>query len=138
MFGEFWVSLPVKDVMKTSAFYESLGFEPDVEHGGKDVGVKFVAGNQGTVIWFYAENVFENFARTGIVDAKKGAEVLLSIYVEKREDVDEIASKVFDSGGTIFGEPGWAYEWLYGCGIADLDGHRWAILYKDESKMPQN
>ncbi len=137
MFGEFWVSFPVKDVMKTGEFYESLGFKPDFEHGGKDVGVKFVAGSQGTIVWFYAEKVFEKFARVGIVDAKKSAEVLLSIYVESQEQVDEIASKTFESGGTVFGEPGWAFEWMYGCGIADLDGHRWAILYKDESKIPK-
>lgn len=138
MFGEFWVSLPVKDVIKTSRFYGSLGFQPDFEHGGEDIGVKFVAGNQGTVVWFYAEKVFENFARSGVVNAKQSAEVLLSIYVESKERVDEIASQVFDAGGTVFGEPGWAFEWLYGCGIADLDGHRWAVLYKDESKMPQS
>ena len=137
MFGEFWVSLPVKDVIKTSEFYETLGFKPDFEHGGAEIGVKFVAGEQGTVVWCYAENVFENFARIGAVNTKQGAEVLLSIYLESREDVDEIASKAFDSGGTIFGEPGWAFEWLYGCGIADLDGHRWSILYKDENKMPK-
>lgn len=138
MFGEFWVSFPVKDVLKTSEFYKSLGFEPDFKNGGAEIGVKFVTGNQGTVVWFYAEKVFENFARTNLLDQKQGAAVLLSIYVESKEQVDEIASKTFEAGGTVFGEPGWAFEWLYGCGIADLDGHRWAILYKDESKMPEN
>jgi uncharacterized protein len=138
MFGEFWVNLPVKDVLKTSEFYAAIGFEPDFEHGGKDVGVKFVAGSEGTVAWFYAEKVFENFARIGGVNTKEGAEVLLSIYVENRENVDEIASKVIESGGTVFAKPEWAFDWLYGCGIADLDGHRWSILYKDESKMPKN
>jgi len=30
-----------------------------------------------------------------------------------------------EAGGTNFGEPG-GQEWMYGCGFADLDGHRWS------------
>jgi predicted lactoylglutathione lyase len=26
---------------------------------------------------------------------------------------------------------------MYGCVFADLDGHRWNVLYMDMSKMPQ-
>ena len=137
MFGEFWVNLPVKDVMKTSEFYDALGFRTDFQHGGAEMGVKIFAGEQKTVVWFYAEKIFENFAQTKAVDAQQGVEILLSIYLENSKDVDTIASKVSQAGGTVFSEPAWAFEWLYGCGISDLDGHRWSILYKDESKMPK-
>jgi uncharacterized protein len=129
--------LPVKNVMETSEFYDALGFRTDFQYGGAETGVKIFAGEQKTVVWFYAEKVFETFAQTNAVDAKQGVETLLSIYVESREDVNNITGKVFDAGGTVFSEPQWAFEWLYGCGFADLDGHRWSILYKDESKMPQ-
>lgn len=136
MGGEFWLNLPVKNVIKTSAFYDALGFQTDFEHGGIETGVKIFAGNQATVVWFYAEKVFEHFARTMRLDAQQGAEVLLSIYVENPETVDELASKTFEAGGRVFAEPKWASERLYGCGIGDLDGHRWSILYQDGSKMP--
>lgn len=28
--------------------------------------------------------------------------------------------------------------WMYGAGFADPDGHRWNLLYRDESKMPKS
>ncbi|MDF2859634.1 MAG: hypothetical protein K0Q87_5485, partial [Neobacillus sp.] len=27
--------------------------------------------------------------------------------------------------------------WMYGCGVADPDGHRWNVLFMDMSKMPK-
>ncbi len=45
--------------------------------------------------------------------------------------------KVEFAGGSIFGKPSEIDGWMYGAGFADLDGHRWNLLYMDESKMPK-
>ncbi|MFD0677987.1 MULTISPECIES: VOC family protein [unclassified Paenibacillus] len=42
---------------------------------------------------------------------------------------------VAEAGGTIFSKPTEHQGWMYGCGSADLDGHRWNMLYMDMSKL---
>ncbi len=136
MLGEFWISLPVKDVVKASEFFTTLGFPVDFQYGGVDTGAKLTVGDKNTVIWLYATEGFQKYAGSQVSDAEKTAEVLLSLYVESREMVDGLAKKAVNAGGTIFSPPAEAFGFLYGCGFADLDGHRWNVMYKDESKMP--
>ena len=63
--------------------------------------------------------------------------MMISFDAESREEVDEMARKVFEAGGNIFGEPAEIQGWMYGFAFTDLDGHRWNQLYMDFSKMPQ-
>jgi predicted lactoylglutathione lyase len=60
-----------------------------------------------------------------------GSEVLFSIEASSREEVDEIAKKAEMAGGRIFSEPAEHQVLIYGCGFADLDGHRWNTVYMD-------
>ncbi len=85
----------------------------------------------------FTEPAFKTFTRNEIVNTKQGTEVLLSIDVESREEVDEMAAKAVKAGGTLYAEPGDNQGWMYGCGFADPDGHRWNVLYMDMSKMPK-
>ena len=83
----------------------------------------------------FAKNMFKGFSQNELTDTKQSTEVLFSFSGESREEVDELASKVFDAGGTIFSEPAEINGWMYGFAFADLDGHRWNQLFMDMSKM---
>ena len=72
-----------------------------------------------------------------ITDANQSNEVLFSMSATTPVEVDEMASKVVEAGGTLYSKPGYKDGWMYGCGFTDLDGHRWNILNMDMSKMPQ-
>lgn len=61
--------------------------------------------------------------------------MLFSIDAESREEVDELMRQVVEAGGTVFSEPRELGLGMYGAGFADLDGHRWNVLYMDMSKM---
>ena len=84
----------------------------------------------------FKEAAFKNFTGNKITDSNQSTEVLFSIDAETREEVDEMVEKVVKAGGTIYAEAGDNDNWMYGCGFADLDGHRWNVLYMDMSKMP--
>lgn len=73
-----------------------------------------------------------------MTDTKQSTEVLLSIDAESREEVDEMVKKAVKAGGIIFSEPQADQGWMYGAGFADLDGHRWNVLFMDTSKMPKD
>ena len=136
MTKEIWLNLPVKDVAKSKEFFGRIGFMPNEKHASPDM-VCFEVGEKKMTVLFFAEETFKGFTKSEVSDAKQGAEVLISFDAESREEVDETARKVFDAGGTIFSEPADIQGWMYGFAFADLDGHRWNMVYMDFSKLPQ-
>jgi predicted lactoylglutathione lyase len=133
---QFWINLPVKDLIKSKEFFTKLGFSVKMQHGNSDQ-VQLVIGDNHVTVMLFPDSTFKNFTNHDIVNTKQATEVLLSIDAESREEVDEMAKKAVKAGGTIFGEPAEHQGWMYGCGFADLDGHRWNMLYMDRDKMPK-
>jgi hypothetical protein len=136
MAKQFWINLPVKDLNKSIEFFSKLGFSFDSQFGNTDESACLVIGEKNVIVMLFAESIFKNITRNEIADSKQATEVLLSIDAETREEVDEIAKKAVEAGATIFGEPD-DQSWMYGCGFADLDGHRWNVLYMDMNNMPK-
>ena len=136
MTKELWINLPVKDVSKAKEFFSQLGFSFNTQHGDSDDSACMLVGDKHFVVMLFAEPMFQSFTKTEIPDTAQGAEVLLSISAESREEVDEMARKAVAAGGAVFGEPAEIQGWMYGCGFADLDGHRWNVLYMDMSQAP--
>ncbi len=137
MMKELWINLPVKDVGKTKTFWEKLGFSFDEKMGNSDESAKLVIGEKNINVMLFAEDTFKSFTKNEIPVGGRTTEALFSIEVENREQVDETAKKVSEAGGTILSEPEEIQGWMYGCGFADLDGHRWNVMQMDFSKMPQ-
>ena len=135
MANDVWINLPVKDVTRSAAFFSALGFSPNPGPGNSDHSASFTIGSKKVVLMLFAEPVFHGFIKHGVADTMAGSEVLFSLGAESREEVDAMAEKAKAAGGTLFAEPQDNQGWMYGCGIADLDGHRWNVLYMDPSKM---
>ncbi len=136
MMKDLWINLPVKDVEKSKEFFAGLGFSFNEQYGNRADSACLLVGAKNVVVMLFSEPAFKGFSKNEISDAGRGTEILLSIGAESKEEVDEMARKAAAAGGTVFGEPG-GQDWMYGCGFADLDGHRWNVLYMDMSKMPR-
>jgi uncharacterized protein len=136
MTKEMWLNFPVRDLGKTKEFFSRIGFSLNEQHTNDEMAC-FSVGEKKMTVAFFAEKTFRGFTKSEISDARARAEVLISFDAESREEVDETARKVFEAGGAIFSEPAEIQGWMYGCGFADLDGHRWNVLYMDSSKMPK-
>jgi uncharacterized protein len=135
MKNEIWISLPVKSIYRSEQFFTMLGFFfRHHKNGGNLAG--FLIGDSNIVVMLYEEATFEAMAGNRIADTSKGNEMLISIDVASKEEVNQICSKVIDAGGTIYGGPSESDGWLYGFGFIDLDGHRWNVINKDKSQMP--
>ncbi|WP_138755543.1 VOC family protein [Paenibacillus sinopodophylli] len=132
MSKEIWINLPVKDVESSTAFFNEIGFH--AENVG-NVRAQLIIGQ--TTILLFPNATLEKFTGSKIADTSQCAEVIFSIGAESREEVDAFIQKVEIAGGSIFGKPSEIDGWMYGAGFADLDGHRWNLLYMDESKMPK-
>ena len=137
MTKEFWVNLPVKDVKRSRDFFTEIGFTLNQRYGNSDESASFLIGDKNVVLMLFSEPIFKGFTSNEISDTRRASEVLFSIDAETREEVDALAKRVRDAGGTIFGGPGEKQGWMYGFGFTDPDGHRWNVLYMDMSKMPK-
>ncbi|WP_404452282.1 VOC family protein [Virgibacillus necropolis] len=135
MTRQFWINLPVKDIDKSKDFFAKLGFSVNKQNSNQ---AALVIGDKNAPVMLFQELAFKNIIRNEIVDTNQASEVLLSIDAASKEEVDELTKKVVNAGGSIFEEPAEHHGWMYGCGFADLDGHRWNVLYMDMSKMPKD
>jgi uncharacterized protein len=137
MIKEFWINLPVKDINKSKEFFTKLGFSFNTKYGNGPNSTGMMIGSKNIVVMLFSENAFKGFSQNNLVDTRQGNEVLLSFDAESREEVDSFAKNAEAAGGKVFGKPSEHQGWMYGCAFADLDGHRWNVLYMDMSKMPK-
>jgi uncharacterized protein len=137
MSREVWLNLPVREPERAKAFYTEIGFRLNEQYVSQDGSVSFIVGDNQVVLMLFPESTFRGFLGNAEGDSWQGTEVLFSLGANSREEVDELAMKAERAGGTVFGKPGEKGGWMYGCGFADPDGHRWNALYMDMSKIPQ-
>ncbi|WP_432352897.1 VOC family protein [Sporosarcina sp. A2] len=137
MSGELWLNLPVRDPERAKVFYTQLGFRLNEQYASQDGSFSLIVGDNQVVLMFFPESTFKGFDGNAVSDSCLGTEVLFSLGANSRDEVDEFALKAELAGGTVFNKPGEKDGWMYGCGFADPDGHRWNALYMDISKMPQ-
>lgn len=125
---DIWINLPVKDVQSSTAFFNQIGFQADSVGNER---AKLSIGS--TMILLFPDETLEKFTGAKIADTSQYAEVIFSLGANSKEEVDEFIRKVELAGGTIFGRPQESQGGMYGAGFADLDGHRWNLLYMKES-----
>lgn len=136
MTKDLWINLPVKDVVKSTAFFKHIGFTLNTHYGNGENSASFMIGDKNIILMLFSEKTFENFTGNKIADTKAGSEVLFSISAESKTEVDELSEKVIQAGGTVFSKPSEVQGWMYGSGFSDLDGHKWNILFMDMANMP--
>ncbi|MFF2501355.1 VOC family protein [Peribacillus sp. NPDC058075] len=137
MSRELWLNLPVREPERAKAFYTQLGFRLNEQYVSQDGSFSLIVGDNQVVLMLFPESAFRGFAGNAVADSWQGTEVLFSLGANSRDEVDEFALKAERAGGTVFSKAGEKGGWMYGCGFADPDGHRWNALYMDLSKMPQ-
>jgi predicted lactoylglutathione lyase len=123
MATKLFVNLPVKDLVRSKAFFTSLG----LDFFGQAEDMASVIISEHTQVMLLAEATFASYARNGVADAAAGTETILVLGVETREQVDDLAGRAQAAGGEPVGaarDDGYRYQ----RGFTDLDGHHWEAL----------
>ncbi|HSD08806.1 VOC family protein [Flavobacterium sp.] len=136
MVKQIWLNLPVKDVAKSKAFFSAIGFTFNQQNETSTMACMFV-GDNNFVVMLFEENQLQGYIQNKITDTRESSEMMISLDAQSKQEVDDFAQTVRDAGGLVFAEPAESQGWLYGCAFADLDGHRWNILYMDNDKKPK-
>ena len=135
MATKIFVNLPVKDLTKSKKFFTDLGFEFKDSPANL---LSLLVGKQNVAVNLFKEDEFKGFSGNESSNVNSVTEVLFNFRAANKAEVNEFAVRAKKAGGAIYRGPEEKDGWMYGCGITDLDGHRWCMLYMDKSKMPKS
>lgn len=130
---KIFLNLAVKDLNRAISFFNELGFLTNPKFTN-DKGACIVISEDINVMILVKE-FYQTFTKKQICDSATTSEVLISLSMESREQVDEMIEKAVKAGGTDYNEAK-DYGWMYQRTFFDLDGHHWEVFYMDESQIP--
>jgi len=134
MHKQIFVNLPIKDLARSRAFFESLGYAFNPQFSN-ELGACLVLG-ENLFAMLLTEPFFKGFTGKPIVDATQATEVIVCVSCESRAEVDELVAKAVAAGGTAPRAPV-DHGFMYGHGFEDLDGHIWELAFMDASALPE-
>lgn len=134
MSKQVFINLPVKDLKKSIAFYEGVGFTNNPQF--TDETAACMVWSDAIYVMLLTHDKLKQFTSKTIVDARTSIEVSIALSMESIEEVNTFAEKALQTGGIEEDEPQ-DYGFMYQRGIDDLDGHHWEVLYMDMSKFPK-
>ena len=126
------MNLPAKDLNKTIEFFTKLGFKFNPQFTDENATCMIVG--EDIFVMLLVEKFFKTFTKKEICDTSKNTEVIVALFVEGREKVDQMINKAIEAGGTESREPQ-DHGWMYGRSFEDINGHIWEIIYMDESAL---
>lgn len=126
-----FVNLPVKNLDRSKAFFEEMGFGFD-EEMTDEKGACMIIGPSiyGMLL---TEEFFMSFSKREIADTANNAEVITAIYATSKDEVDSLVNAAFAAGAQQAGEK-MDDEYMYLKSFKDLDGHMWEVLYMSEEE----
>ena len=133
MATKIFVNLPVKNLDKSKAFFEGLGYSFNPQFSDENAACMVISDSIFAML--LTEEYFKTFTKKAISDAKTSTEVLIALDAGSREEVQQIVAKAKELGAAIYAEPQ-DHGWMYQHSFADLDGHQWEFAYMDESQFP--
>ena len=125
-----FVNLPVRDLAASEAFFTSLGFAFNPAFADEQAACMVVDRN--IFVMLLAEERFRDFVTGEISDARTATEVLTSLSVERREQVDDVVARAVAAGGRPW-KPAVDHGPMYVGSFQDLDGHVWELMHMQPS-----
>jgi hypothetical protein len=124
-----FVNLPVRDLARSTAFYQAIGAAKD-ERFCDETGSCMLFSDTIHVM-LLTHDKFRQFTPKPIADARTVSQVLLCISADSRAAVDELVAKAGAGGGGIDPSPQEDFDFMYGRSFEDLDGHLWGVTWLD-------
>jgi uncharacterized protein len=122
---KLFVNLPVRDLPRSKAFFETLGFSFEPKYSDEKAACLIIS--EEAFVMLLADEFFKTFTEREICDPSKQVEGLFAITAESKEEVDSLVAKAVDAGGArAKGEMD--NEFMYYKSFYDLDGHHWEVL----------
>jgi uncharacterized protein len=135
MTTKIFVNLPVKDLKRSMAFFEKLGFRFNPQFTDETAACMVITDDIYAMLLTHPK--FKQFTKKHIADAHKTTEVLTCLTFDSKDKINEIVDKAIAAGGTE-ARDAQDYGFMYGRSFNDLDGHIWEIIWMDPSHIQQS
>jgi uncharacterized protein len=127
-----FVNLAVEDLDRAVEFFTQLGFSFDPRFTDETATCMIVSDQ--AFVMLLVEDRFKDFTKKELADATAETETILALSAESREEVDELADKALDVGGSPAGDP-IEMDFMYSRSFQDPDGHQWEVVWMDPSAL---
>ncbi len=125
-----FISLPVSDVARSTAFYQAIGaVKNEAFSDGRTTSC--IAFSDTINAMLTTHEKYRHFTAKAIADAKTTSGVLLCLFVDSRQAVDDIIGRAKAAGGNLDPSPVEDFDFLYGRSFEDPDGHMWGVSWMD-------
>jgi uncharacterized protein len=131
---KIFVNLAVEDLERSVEFFTKLGFGFNPQFTDEQATCMIVSDE--AFVMLLVENRFKDFTKKEICDATTHTEAIVALSAESREQVDELAGKALEAGGSPANDP-IDEGFMYGRSFQDPDGHIWELIWMDPSAIEQ-
>jgi uncharacterized protein len=125
---QIFVNLPVKNLVKSIAFFTKLGYTFNLKFTNDTTTCIIIS--ETIFVMLLEVDVFKKFTTKLISDAFNATEAIICISVDSKEKVDEMIKIALAEGGTVPNKKQ-DHGFMYVHGFEDLDGHLWEIMWMD-------
>ena len=125
---DIFINVAVKDLKKTTEFFQALGFNFNLQFTDEKATCMIL--NDKAYVMLLLESFFKGFTKKKLVNAHESTEVLLAISQPTREKVNEFVDKAISLGG-IEANESQDHGFMFSRSFSDLDGHIWEVLWMD-------
>ncbi|MEU6703116.1 VOC family protein [Streptomyces wuyuanensis] len=132
MSQKIFVNLPVKDLDKSKAFWEAVGYTFNPRFTDETAACMVVSDTIFAML--LTEARFKDFTRKDVADAATSTEVIVALSAESREKVDELTDAALAAGGSPANETQ-DHGFMYGRSFQDPDHHIWEVVWMDEKAV---
>jgi len=123
-----FVNLPVADVAKATAFYETIGFDKNPQFSNEHASC--MVWSDAIHVMLLAHDFYATFTTKAIADTHTTSAALIALSRDSREQVDAITDAAIAAGGRETREKQ-DMGFMYGRAFEDLDGHTFEPMYMD-------
>jgi len=123
-----FISLPVRDLPASTAFYKALGFEQNAQFSGDSTACMRWGESIQVMLLTHAKwrtLTQRPFPPAGTIG------LMLSLAMDSREAVDAMNRAAAAHGGQADANPAEDFGFMYSRDLADPDGHLWGTFWMD-------
>jgi len=125
-----FISLPVSNVARSTAFYQAIGAVKN-EAFSDDQTTSCIAFSDTINAMLMTHEKYRQFTTKKIADARTTSGILICLFVDSRQAVDDMISKAKAAGGNLDPSPQEDFDFMYGRSFEDPDGHMWGVSWMD-------
>jgi hypothetical protein len=123
-----FVSLPVRDLQRSTTFFERLGFSFNPELTDETAACMSIS--EQAFVMLGTHEKFAELSKLPMADPTTHALALFCFSVASRDEVDAVADAAVAAGGKDH-DDAQDHGFMYSRSFFDLDGHGWQVMWMD-------